>query len=414
MTAIPELAIDIPLAPWAQNLIAVRSRYKVIYGGRGSGKSWQIARCLLMLGMMIPLKVLCAREFQLSIKDSVHTLLKEQIEKLGLVGWEVTDRAITYKANGSTFIFAGLWQNVAKIQSFEGVNICWVEEAQKVSANSWKVLIPTIRTAPKGWPRSEIWVSLNPEQDDDPTAIRFLQNTPPSTVKIKVNWQDNPWLPTESREEAEYLKATDPEEYFHVWEGGYWTRNDAQIFAGKWGVQPFTVGDGWLGPFDGIDFGFATTPLCIGRQWLDKRTLYVQHAFGGLRIETDAIPALMDEHLSDGKEAIFRADCARPETISQLQRAGYNVLPCSKWQGSVEDGISFMRSLERIVIHPQAKLAAEQIRLYRYATDKHSGEVLRNIVKKHDDWADQCRYAIEPLIQVREEPATAIAVHFPT
>lgn len=399
--------INFQLAPWSEVLIRERSRYKVIYGGRGSGKSWQIALVLILLAMNFKLKVLCAREFQLSIADSVHTLLEERIRALGLPGWNIGKTEITFEPTGSTFLFCGLWQNVEKIQSLEGVNIVWVEEAQRVSDDSWKKLIPTIRTKPvagwpEEWPQSEIWVSMNPQEETDPSAIRFLLQPPPNTIQIKVNWRDNPWLPQELHDEAEYLRRVDPEEYYHVWEGQFWSRSDAQVFNKKWGVQPFTPAADWVGPFYGIDFGFSTTPTCIGKQWVYQNCLYVEKAYGGLRIDTVDLPKKLDE-MPEVKESkggmLFRADPARPETINFLNNAGYCVIGAEKGPGSVEDGVSFMRSFERIVVHPDAKLAEHDLRLYKYKVDKHSGEVLKEIVKKNDDWVDQCRYAIEPLIQ---------------
>lgn len=399
--------INFQLAPWSEVLIRERSRYKVIYGGRGSGKSWQIALVLILLAMNFKLKVLCAREFQLSIADSVHTLLEERIRALGLPGWNIGKTEITFEPTGSTFLFCGLWQNVEKIQSLEGVNIVWVEEAQRVSDDSWKKLIPTIRTKPvvgwpEEWPQSEIWVSMNPQEETDPSAIRFLLQPPPNTIQIKVNWRDNPWLPQELHDEAEYLRRVDPEEYYHVWEGQFWSRSDAQVFNKKWGVQPFTPAADWVGPFYGIDFGFSTTPTCIGKQWVYQNCLYVEKAYGGLRIDTVDLPKKLDE-MPEVKESkggmLFRADPARPETINFLNNAGYCVSGADKGPGSVEDGVSFMRSFERIVVHPDAKLAEHDLRLYKYKVDKHSGEVLKEIVKKNDDWVDQCRYAIEPLIQ---------------
>jgi phage terminase large subunit len=402
------LALNFQLAPWSEVLIRERSRYKVVYGGRGSGKSWQVALVLLLMAMMIPgFKVLCAREFQMSIKESVHTLLSGLIARLRLPYWDVGLAEITYKPNGSTFIFAGLWQNVEKIQSFDGVNVLWVEEGQKVSDHSWKTLIPTIRTAPPAgwpapWPQSEIWITMNPIEESDPTAQRFIVNPPPNTIQVKVNWRDNPWLPSELRDEAEFLRRADPEEYYHVWEGYFWTRSDAQVFNKKWGVAPFVPGDDWVGPFYGIDFGFSTTPMCIGKQWVYNDCLYVQEAYGGLRVDTGDIPEQLDR-MPEVKESrggvLFRADSARPEVISFLDKAGYCVCGAEKGPGSVEDGISFLRSFNRIVIHPDARMAEHDARLYKYKVDKHTDEVLKEIVKKNDDFWDQCRYALEPLIQ---------------
>lgn len=189
-------------------------RYKVLYGGRGGAKSWGIARQLLVQGAKRRLRILCARETQKSITDSVHTLLKDQITKLGLSSvYTVTNHAIT-ASNGTNFAFIGIRQNVSNMKSFEGCDICWVEEAQTVSKHSWEVLIPTIRKE-----GSEIWISFNPELETDETYKRFITNPPPQAAVHKVNWSDNPWFPDVLKREAEHLKAKDPDAYQHVYEG---------------------------------------------------------------------------------------------------------------------------------------------------------------------------------------------------
>lgn len=190
-------------------------RYKVAYGGRGGTKSWGFARTLLLQGWQSPLRVLCARETQRSIRDSVHRLLADQIIELGLLDhYEVLKSEIKGQ-NGTIFLFAGLSSlTVDSIKSFEGVDRCWVEEGQTVTGRSWSILIPTIRKA-----GSEIWVSFNPELDTDDTYVRFIEQTPPDTVLMQVSWRDNPWLSDELRMEMEHLKRTNPLEYENVWEG---------------------------------------------------------------------------------------------------------------------------------------------------------------------------------------------------
>ena len=147
----------------------VECRYRILYGGRGGAKSWGIARALLIKGAKTALRVLCAREFMTSMKDSVHKLLCDQIIELGLISfYEITQASIRGK-NGTEFSFVGLKNNTANVKSFEGVDICWVEEAQTVSSRSWNILIPTIRKQD-----SEIWVSFNPELESDDTYQRFV------------------------------------------------------------------------------------------------------------------------------------------------------------------------------------------------------------------------------------------------
>lgn len=203
-----------------------KSRYRVLWGGRGAGKSHSIAKALLIKGAMNPLRILCAREFQTSIRDSVHKLLCDQIEDLGLqVFYDITDRTIRAK-NGTEFNFVGLKNNVANIKSYEGVDICWIEEAQAVSSRSWDTLIPTIRKE-----GSEIWISFNPELETDPTYQRFIIHAPENSVVNKINWNDNPWFPETLRLEKDALKARDPEAYNMVWEGVCRQTVDGAIFA---------------------------------------------------------------------------------------------------------------------------------------------------------------------------------------
>jgi phage terminase large subunit len=203
-----------------------KSRYKVLYGGRGGAKSWGVARALLIKGAKEPLRILCAREFMTSMKDSVHKLLCDQINSLGLISfYEITQNSIRGK-NGSEFSFVGLKNNVANVKSYEGVDICWVEEAQTVSRMSWNVLIPTIRKE-----GSEIWITFNPELETDETYQRFVLNPPDDCKIVKINWSDNPWFPETLRLEKDALKSRDPQAYNMVWEGLCRQTVDGAIFA---------------------------------------------------------------------------------------------------------------------------------------------------------------------------------------
>lgn len=201
--------------PEALSFLFEPARYKVAYGGRGSAKSWSFARALLIIGASRPLRVLCCREIQRSIEESVHQLLTDQVAALGLQSFYTIQSNHIFAANGTSFAFAGLRAlNVAQLKSFEGIDVCWVEEAQNVSAQSWRVLIPTIRKE-----QSEIWVSFNPELDTDETYNRFVLKPPPATIVRKINWRDNPWFPKVLEAERAHLERTDPESYRNVWEG---------------------------------------------------------------------------------------------------------------------------------------------------------------------------------------------------
>lgn len=225
-----QLALNQPEAEFPEKLecLFTPARYKVLWGGRGGAKSWGIARALLIQGAHKCLRILCARELQNSIKDSVHKLLSDQIADLGMSGfYEITQNAVRGK-NGTEFAFAGLRSNVAQIKSFEGVDICWVEEAQTVSKSSWNVLIPTIRKN-----GSEIWISFNPELEEDETYQRFVVHPPTNSIVVKINWIDNPWFPEVLQQEKDDLKIKDHEAYLNVWEGLCRKSIDGAIFANE-------------------------------------------------------------------------------------------------------------------------------------------------------------------------------------
>jgi phage terminase large subunit len=190
-------------------------RYKVMYGGRGSSKSWTVARKLILRGVQEKLLILCARELQKSIKQSVHRLIKDQITHLGLVNFfEITDNSIRGK-NGTEFIFLGTKHNPEEIKSTEGVDICWIEEAHNLTEASWDIIDPTIR---KGG--SEIWVTFNTRFKFDHLYQLFIANPPPPNSWVKkVNHEDNPFFPEPLIAQMNNMKRIDFEKYLHIWEG---------------------------------------------------------------------------------------------------------------------------------------------------------------------------------------------------
>ena len=209
------------------------ARYKVAYGGRGAAKSWGFARALLLLGAQKPLRVLCARETQKSIAESVHRLLADQIQELGLGGFYQVQKAAIVGANGTLFTFAGIRQSsVADIKSYEGCDVCWVEEAHIVSKHSWDVLVPTIRKE-----GSEIWVSFNPDLEDDETYKRFVKTPPASARLVEINWRDNPWFPATLRAEMEELRERDPDGCANIYDGQPRQMGEGAYFGRVWNAE---------------------------------------------------------------------------------------------------------------------------------------------------------------------------------
>jgi phage terminase large subunit len=201
-------------------------RYKIAYGGRGSGKSWSIAQLLVLAAWKNPVRILCSREIQRSIQDSVLQLLGDTIERMGLGDYFEVQKTQILGSNGSRFIFEGMRSNITKIKSMEGLNIVWVEEAESVTYTSWETLIPTLRKD-----GSEIWVSFNPNDEMDNTYDRFVINPPADSYVVKVNYNDNPWFPKELEAERLELKKKNEDLYNHVWEGEVLSNRDGAYYA---------------------------------------------------------------------------------------------------------------------------------------------------------------------------------------
>lgn len=368
------------------------ARYKIFYGGRGAGKSWAFADALLLYAMAFPLRILCARELQVSIADSVHRLLADRIAARGLEPhFSVTRTEIT-GANGSLFIFKGLRHNISEIKSLEGVDICWVEEAQRVSEASWDLLIPTIRAE-----GSEIWISFNPGSPDDPTWTRFVLSPPADAVTVKVGWRDNPFFSATLDAERRACLERDAELYRWIWDGEPRVITEAQVFAGKWAVEAFDTPAGvrW---YYGADWGFAQDPTTLVRAFVRGGELFVESEAWAQGLDLEQLSGLFGQ-VPGARQWTIRADSSRPEIIKSLRRQGWIIRPCRKWPGSVEEGIAVLRGFSRIVVHPRCARTAEEMRLYSYKTDPLTGEVLPLLVDKHNHCIDALRYALEPVIR---------------
>lgn len=371
-------------------------RYKILKGGRGSAKSWSVGRVLPALGLQTKKRILCTREIQQSIKNSSYKLILDQIELLGMSSRYDILKTEIRGHNGTEFIFQGLGNLTAEsIKSFEGIDIVWVEEGHTVSNRSWELLIPTVRKA-----GSEIWVTYNPDEETDPVDVRFIQQHPPDCIVTEMNWMDNPWFPDVLKAEKDYLYSVDPDTAAHVWGGGYRKVSDAQILRGRWKVKEFTPVEGlWDGPYHGIDFGFSQDAGTMIRMWIWEGDLYIEYEAAGLEVDNDDLAPLWDT-IPGARNYIARADCARPETISHVRRAGYNrVVACEKWKGCEEDGIDHLRTYKNIVIHPHCELAIQEAKLWSWKKDRLTGDILRVTTGKFDNTWAAARYGLEPIIK---------------
>lgn len=378
--------LRIKLPPF-YSFLAKPSRYKSVHGGRGSARSWSFARLLVAMSTSRKLRILCTREYQSSIKESVHQLLTDQIWNMGLANRFAITRDSIRSNIGSEFIFKGLRANPMEIKSLEGIDIAWTEEAQSISDNSWEILIPTIRK-----PNSEIWLSWNTGEVDDPTYKRFVTNPPDDCISKKATYRDNPYFPLVLEKERLYLQRVDPDAYDHVWEGNPKSISDACVFKNKYVVEEFEVPKN-VRFFHGADFGYSNDPSTLISSYIDKGDLWIPYEAYGVGVELDELPQLYSDVPTYKDWKIF-ADSARPDTISHLKTKHHlNIESCDKGKGSVEDGIAYLRKFPVIHIHQRCKHMAEEAKLYSWKQDAKTKEVLPILIDKHNHCWDALRYA---------------------
>lgn len=210
---LPRKARDTLLPTQLPNGRRVRSR--VLYGGRDSAKSHSIGRMLLARGRAKPERILCTREVQKSIAESVHQLLSDLTKVMGLEDFYEVQQHYLLGRNGTQIAFHGLsGQTATSLKSYEGTTICWVEEAQTITKRSWDLLEPTIRA-----PGSEIWVSFNPDMDTDETYKRYVISPPDDAIVTMMNWQDNPWRSQVLDSARERMQRDAPDDYAHIYGG---------------------------------------------------------------------------------------------------------------------------------------------------------------------------------------------------
>lgn len=389
--AAPALNVNVPRV---FGFLFQPARYKVSYGGRGSTKSWSFARGLIAHAYVSRKRILCVREYQSSIADSVHHLLEDQIEQMGVSRYFTVQKSTISSHNGSEFIFKGLRHSIQEIKSTEAVDICWVEEAQSVSKESWQTLIPTIRKT-----GSEIWVTFNPYLEEDPTYQRFVINPDPRAIVRKTSWRDNPWFSKELNDERLRDLAVDPDAYDWIWEGHTRKLTEATIFRNV-AFETFETPNDIDRFFYGVDWGFANDPTVMLRLFIRDGVLYVDHEAYGYGTEIDRLAELFDR-VPGARQWPIKADSSRPETISYMRRQGFNIDAAEKWPGSVEDGIAHLKGFRQIVIHPRCPRFSQEARLYSYKVDKQSGDILPVVVDRHNHGWDSARYALDGYIQSR-------------
>lgn len=369
------------------------ARYKGAWGGRGSGKSWFCAEYVVERCILAPTRVVCVREFQSSLEQSVKRLLEDVITRMGVQQQFRIMHAHIETPNDGVIIFQGMKQTTAEsIKSLEGFDLCWCEEAQSLSERSLTMLRPTLRK-----PGSELLFSWNPRLATDPVDKLLRSNkTPPNSVVVRANYRDNPWFPTVLRDEMEWDRSRDPEKYAHIWLGEYEKNSEARVFK-NWVIEDFETPDDVFFLW-GADWGFSVDPTVLVRCYAKGRTLYIDQERYRIGVEIDHIPALFDQ-IGEGMARnwpIF-ADSARPETISFLQRHGYpKIEPAVKGVNSVKEGIIFLQSYD-IKIHPRCIHTIDEFTHFSFKIDSQTNLVTPILSDKKNHVIDSVRYAVEKL-----------------
>lgn len=382
-------AVEVKIFPQYKPFFITPKRYNVVYGGRGKGATWNIARGLLMLACSGNYRILCTREYQNSINESVYRTLITQIELLGITNnFRVLNTSITSNT-GSEFIFKGLRNNIDSIKSMEGIDVCWVAEADRIPKDSWEKLIPTIRAD-----NSVFYIDFNTDSVDDYVYSNFVATERDDTQVLFQNYKNNPKFPEVLLHEMEFDRENDPDKYFWVWEGRPRTISQSCIFHNRYSVEYFDTPDNAIF-YHGIDWGFSNDPIALVRCFVNDNILYIDMEAGGIGIEVDDMPDLFKKipTLSTWKS---KADSARPELISYMRNHGYpKINPSKKGKDSVINGIDKIKSFKRVVIHPTCTSVVEEFKLYSYITNKMTGELTPVPEDKHNHWIDALRYALE-------------------
>ena len=391
-------------------------RYKIAYGGRGGGKSHTIARILLAKGASEKLTIVCLREFQKNLEDSVHQLLSNIIKSVDVLSsfYQIQEKEIIGK-NGTLIKFSGI-KNAVNFKSFEGVDIAWIEEAQTISARSIQIVRPTIRK--KG---SEIWFSYNPDNDYDPVH-KMVLHPRSNQLNLKINYYDNPWCTEELIEEAEFQKKEDLDLYKHIWLGETKSFGNRHIYNNCYEIKEFDILNyDKLPSFNkktirfryGLDFG-STDPTAILETFMQDNIIYIHNEIYSSELENDDITLAIKNKMSQAfnNRSIVYGDNLK-STISELRKNRYKIneltnekilLPrimikeVKKWGGSVVDNIRWMKNRRKIIIHPRCVNTIESINRFLWKYNSKSDEILEVPEHKYSHAMDAMRYAYNDLI----------------
>lgn len=347
--------------------------------------------------------ILCAREHLNSLDESSLEEVKQAIRSVPWLDayFEIGEKYVRTKNRRVSYVFAGLRSNLDSIKSKARILIAWIDEGEQVSEVAYQKLNPTVREE-----GSEIWVTWNPEKDGSPTDKRFRKNPPDNAKIVEICYHENPWFPEAlKRQREEDQRLLDPNTYAWIWEGAYLENSDSQVFHGKTIIEEFEPQPHWQGPYYGGDFGFSQDPTAAVELWINGDNLCIHREAFKTGLELDDTSRYVCSKIPGFESEVSRWDSARPESISHLKSHGLpRIQSVKKWAGSVEDGIQYLRSFGRIVIHPRCENMRKEARMYSYKVDRLTGDVTSKIVDAHNHGWDAVRYALQPMITQKQQP----------
>jgi len=397
MTQAHQVTVPNKLLPAFTNLSQCIYDIIVWKGGRGSGKSQSLAAIGILESYIDDGVILCCREIQKSVSDSIYSMLVSYIEDKGLgKDFKILNTSITNIKTGAEFIFAGLKSNITSIKSINKLRVVLVDEAENVTQNSWDILLPTPR-----YGDVRIYVVFNPRFEDDPTYQEFVAKTDKRKLVIDIQYTDNPFFPPSLERQRQRDANGDAGRYAWVWKGKFLQITEASILAKKLVTRTYEVDDSFGDPLIGVDWGFSNDPNAVTESYVKDNTLYIRNAAKKVGLELDDTAEWLIKHVPKIKQYTSRADNARPETISKVKHDKENPIPlikaCKKWKGCVEDGIAQLQSFDEIVIHPDADCCKAELTAYSFKKDKFD-EITAIPLDADNHFADSLRYGIEPYI----------------
>jgi len=385
------------IEPWAANLYKPRP-YKVLHGGRMSMKSTTSVIAQLRLSFNMTSRIVAAREVLEDIKDSVHALYCRVIDGVEEYRnfFHITNDYIVNKASGVEILFKGIRDHRVKgIKSVENIGILWLEEGSFISKYAWDIVDATLREQ-----GCELWVTMNPENETDYLYQQFILNKGNYGEELfikQLNWYNNPHLSTDAIAKIIKMRENDFETYMHVYGGECLRNSNYHVFKKDFFVvQEFEEPQG-IFPYFGLDFGWTDASAGI-RCYIDGENLYVTHEFKKSHVSVDLLGEELSKVLKDYKKNgkyVITADSSSPDIIDLLNKYGYPCKPAFKGKGSIEAGITYIKTFKKCYVHPRCSEFLKEVYNLKYKTDRASGQIKDEIEDRNNHLVDSWRYSLE-------------------